>query len=127
MTNTEPSKRFDPRTGEVLPQRKGIEFLDFIATHRKGALNLDATESLDELVHSVMDIGKAGTLTLTITVEPIESDTDVIVGLTDEVKIRPPKRKGTPGLYYAQTDDGQIGRDAPQQSIFDELKGEPHA
>ncbi len=113
--------RFDPRTGEVLDDRAGIEFLDFVGTHRKGALNLDATESLDELCKSVMDIGKSGTFTLTVTVEPIESETDVILGITDEVKIRPPKRKGTPAFYYAQNGDGQIDRNAPQQSIYDHI------
>lgn len=114
-------KRYDPRTGELLDERKGIEFLDLVGTHRKGAMNLDVTEALDELCKSVMDIGKTGTLTITITVEPIESETDIILGLLDEVKIRPPKRKGTPSFYYAQTEDGQIDRNAPQQTIYDHM------
>lgn len=113
--------RWDPRTGEKLPERQGVEFVEFVMTHRKGAMNLDVTEALDELVKAVTEIGKTGTLTLTITVSTIESDTDVILGIADEVKVRPPKRKGDPGLFYLQSPDGQIGRNAPQQSIYDHL------
>lgn len=119
-----PATRIDPETGEVLDERIGMEFVDFISRHQRGALNKDATDALDELVKAVFEVGKKGSLTLTISVEPLEDLVDPTLTIEAEVKIRPPKRKAASAPYFLQTNDGQFSRQQPQEVIpgFEYLK-----
>lgn len=117
MTDQAP-EGVDPNTGEISQEgREGFDFLMFLNAHRRGQMNLDVTDAMDELVASVMTIGKKGTMTLTLTVVPMDDKLDPIVIIEDEVKVKPPKRKADGAHYFLQTADGQISRNAPQQPI----------
>ncbi len=124
MTDQAP-EGVDPDTGELVEtERVGFDFLMFVSSHRRGAMNVDITEAMDELITQVMNIGKKGTISITLTVTPLDDVIDPTMTIEDEVKIRPPKRKAESSAYFLQTADGQISRRQPQQAIpgFESMK-----
>ena len=80
----------------------------------KGRLHAELTDALSEVVASVMQQGKAGKLTLTLTVKPAARRADmVVIGASVGKKLPEPDRPES--LFYA-TDDGGLSRRDPNQA-----------
>lgn len=82
---------------------------------RKGALSEELSAEFRKLVEHVRGIGKAGTLTLKLTVRPTEGGDGSTVVLEDDVSVKLPRPKKAKSLFFT-TDDGRLTRNDPNQA-----------
>lgn len=85
-------------------------FIEWIEQHRDGALDDELTDAMAKVVAACREVGKAGSVTLTITVAP-EGRT-VVVG--DRVAVKAPEARRLPEIYFPDADGG-LHRDDPYQ------------
>lgn len=79
----------------------------------EGRLHAELTDALSEVVAQVMQQGKAGKLTLSLTIKPAARRSDaVVVGASIAKKLPEPDRPES--LFFA-TDDGGLSRRNPKQ------------
>lgn len=84
-----------------------------------GKTETELTDNLRELVQRVEETGKKGSLQLTISVQPLKANPDLVV-VHDEIKLRKPEHDRKPSTFWQQ--DGALLRNDPnQRSIFDEI------
>ena len=90
-------------------------FMDFLREHRGGATHDELSDALQSLVAEVTDQGKAGTLTLTISIKPIGKSDGLEVGA--DIKSKPPK--GAPGvsIFFPTVENNLVRQDPRQQSM----------
>jgi hypothetical protein len=81
---------------------------------RKGELANELTEELARIVAGVMDVGKAGSLTLRLTIKPAAKNAHEMVVIEDELSSKAPRPDRPPTLFFA-TDDGGLSRKSPTQ------------
>lgn len=96
-----------------------MNFCESLALIRDGALVVQATEDLQDVITAVREQGKPGSFTLKLKVEPNGEDT---VTITPEITTKEPKPSVGKGVFY--TDDGGnlFRRDPRQRDIDDVLK-----
>jgi hypothetical protein len=92
-------------------QRK--QFAEFLNVQRRGALHVELTEQLAEVVRAVRAHGRGGSLALTITVKPGAKGTDTLV-IGDDVKVKMPQAERPVSIAYAD-DGGNLHRTDPKQ------------
>jgi hypothetical protein len=79
---------------------------------RQGSLHAELSEHLQELVATVAEREKPGTLTLTLKVSPAGRKTQQYE-IADDVTVRPPKPERGSSLFFAL--DGNLSRSDPRQ------------
>jgi hypothetical protein len=89
-------------------------FAEFVAQQRRGALNGEAGEKLAELVHAVSEVGKAGTLTIVVRVEPGKADS---LEVTDDVKMKLPQPDRPAALWFADAHHNLTRENPAQQPL----------
>jgi hypothetical protein len=90
---------------------------DILREIRKGRVVESASQDLQEVVRNVLDTGKAGSLTLTISVKPQgKGDNAVILGVKIATGI--PKIDQPEGLFFANLDGDLLRDDPTQQRMF---------
>lgn len=104
--------KVDPQTGEVLDEAPK-PFSQFLIEQRGGGLHGEVSEKLQTLVAAVAEHGKAGTLTLTISVKPVEGNLGQYV-VSDDVKVKAPEPARGASLFFAD-DVGNLSRSDPRQ------------
>ena len=72
----------------------------------------------------VKDTGKKGTITLTVTVEPMPKSDGSALIVTDEIKLKLPEFAREASLFFAD-DDNNLRRDDPRQLTFESLREVP--
>lgn len=97
----------DTEGGTVRP------FADWLREQSGGKTHAELSESLRDLVSRVQDTGKKGTLVLSIVVEPMKGDSDVLV-LTDNITLKLPEFPRASSIYYAD-EDHNLRREDPKQ------------
>lgn len=100
-------------------------FADFLQDHNAGAQHLKAGEALQRVVGAVLDTGKAGSVTIKVSVSPMKNTDDALlttVEVAEKVPTDPPKG----AVFYADVDHN-LTRDNPQQLQFDSIKEVPSA
>ena len=102
------------------PPSKATEFAAVLLSLDDGATHSELTESLQGLVARVRDTGKAGTLTLTITVAP-RSGTRNQIDVKDEIKLKLPEFARAASIFFAG-DDNQLPRHDPNQPALEGLR-----
>jgi len=85
-----------------------------LGDHRKGNVFVDLSESLQECVEAVMELGKPATLTLKLKLTPNGES----VALTDEITTKLPKATPKASIFFA-TEDHLLQRDNPNQQEMD--------
>jgi hypothetical protein len=90
-------------------------FIKFLQEHRSGVTLAELGESLQSLVADVTDQGKAGTLTLTISIKPIGKNDGLEVGA--EIKSKPPKGEPGKSIFFATPENNLQRQDPRQQSM----------
>lgn len=85
-----------------------------------GALSDDLAEKLSELIGKVKERGKAGSISLTVKVKPLNSDVDT-VSVVANVKVTEPAKPERASTFFT-TDDNTLVRNNPRQT---EMKLEP--
>lgn len=98
--------------------RPFLEVLRELRASGQPLLDRLAVEQL-AMVRAVLDRGKAGTLTLTLTYRP-HRDSGIVVDVIPEVKAKPPEPAREAALFYVD-DDLQLRTEHPRQrSMFEE-------
>jgi hypothetical protein len=89
----------------------------FLSEHRNGVLHDELSDKLQELVAGVAEEGKAGKLTLTITIKPANAGEGAFA-VSDEIKITPPKETKSGSIFFVSPENNLI-RDDPRQRTLD--------
>ena len=76
-----------------------------------------------DLIQKVKDTGRKGSVTLTITVEPMKKD-DRMVVVSDSLKLRLPEHDRPAAVWFVDR-DGNLARNDPDQLTFESLKEVP--
>lgn len=89
-------------------------FAEFLHEHRKGAAHVEMSESLNELVAAVVELGKPGDLTLKITVAPAAKGAGNVVKVTDKVSLKAPEADRPGAIFFADS-NANLSRSNPDQ------------
>lgn len=120
MTAATPPPGVDPQTGEIVNEAHYRPFAELLTTLDQGAAHAEASRALHDLVASVQAVGKGGTLTITVKVEPIKGNsTQIVVGA--QVSAKPPKSSPAAAIFYVD-DGGNLSRHDPRQLVLDGLR-----
>jgi len=112
VTNTNEPERIRP-------------FADFLVEHGRGRTHAELGEGLHTLIARVKDTGKKGSVTLTVTVEPMKkAGDDKTVVVSDSISLKLPEHD-RPGAVWFIGDDGNLQKDDPDQLTFDSLREVP--
>lgn len=103
--------------------RRVRPFADFLLEQRRGLLHHELSEGLNELLEAVLEHGKNGSLTLTVTVKPAGAG-DMTVFVTDDVKVKKPEGDRPASLFFVD-DDRNLTRENPRQMSFESLREVP--
>lgn len=87
---TDPDRRVDPDTGEILDTRTIRPFLAFLQEHRDGQLHEQLSEALHQVVTAVRGVGKNGSVTLVVEIKPAGRSHDQVF-VVGSVKTRLPE------------------------------------
>ena len=109
----------NPDTGEVIENPAIRPFRDVLAELAEGATESELGEAMWDLVQRVQDTGKAGTLQLTIKVQPNGRGQ---IEVLDEVKLRLPEFSRPTTAFYTDK-SGNVSRRNPNQP---EIPGVAH-
>lgn len=96
-------------------------FADFLADHNAGQGHRKAGETLQDLVAAVVDTGKKGSMTVTITVEPMKNAQDGTLLTHIAVASKIPTLPEKAAIFYADTENN-LRRTDPRQLSFDSLR-----
>lgn len=99
-------------------------FSDWLREQAKGKSHEELGEGLHDLIARVVDTGKKGSITYTVTVEPTKDGGENLVVVTDEIRLRLPEHK-RPGNYFWVDGAGNLARQNPNQLAFDSLREVP--
>lgn len=102
-------------------ERRTRPFADFLQEHNNGAGHRQAGEALQRLVGAVLDTGKKGTVSLTVTVEPMKGAPDTLVTVVDvkeKLPVNPPKG----AVFYADGDHNLTRTDPNQPTLGGPLR-----
>lgn len=92
----------------------GMSFSRFIQADRRGALEVEATEALNQLIESVKATGAKGEIVLKIGVSLYRRRDGDAVELTAEVKVKDPRVAPEKSIYFI-AEDGGLVQDDPRQ------------
>jgi hypothetical protein len=92
-------------------------FSDWVEDQREGALNGELSLGLNTLVESVKTTGKAGTITLKITVKPAGKETHDAVVVSDVVTIKKPESRAE--SFFFVDGEANLTRNNPRQLGYD--------
>lgn len=98
-------------------------FADWLREQSKGATHDELGEGLHTLIQRVRDTGKKGSIVLTVTVERLKGDHDVLV-VSDEIRLKLPEHDRKASLFYPD-ENGNLSRTDPNQLTFEGLKEVP--
>ncbi len=104
------------------PERKPFALL--LQEMRKNGLHSELGDELAELVRKVTDTGKAGTLTLTLSLKPTVRAERTTIDISDKIVVKAP-RPAAPSTMFWPDEKGNLLRNPPNQPELPlrELKG----
>lgn len=121
-----PARASDPRTtpertpmADPKAQKKQEvgDFATFLASTRPKT-NTELSEELNKLVAAVRDTGKPGSLTLTVTVKPVDGGTTVLA-VHDVIKTKRPEHNRLGSLAYPDRNNNLTRTDPNTMPLFD--------
>lgn len=92
----------------------------YLKTTNRGRTEADLSAKMHELIEQVLETGKKGTLTLTITVDADDADARRLV-LTEKVVSKLPQPDPRKSIFFAD-DTGNLTRNDPSQLAFDGIQ-----
>lgn len=96
----------------------GADFAALLATVRPNTVR-EMSDEMRSLVQKIKATGKAGSITLTITIKPLDGDVNVLA-VNDEIRVKAPEHTRKPALAWPD-DDGNLSRSDPNtMPLFDE-------
>lgn len=107
-------------TEEVEPR----PFATFLLEQNRGRTHQELSVGLRDLVAKVEDTGKKGSITLTITIEPLKGNEEALQ-VSDVIKLNLPEHNRGASIFFRGR-DGNLQRDDPnQESLFGDLRELP--
>lgn len=89
-------------------------FADFLAEVNAGSSHAELSSLFNELVASVVDTGKVGTLTYTIKVKPAGRNAEGTILITDDIKVKLPVGERAESVFFVDS-AGNVSRHNPNQ------------
>lgn len=97
-------------------------FADWLLEQSHGRTHTELGEGLRDLVAKCLETGKAGTLSLTIKVKPMDANDDQSpLVVSDEIKLRLPEHDRKASIFYKDK-TGNLGKSDPNQLTFESLR-----
>ena len=100
------------------PTHERTDFLVFFSAQADGRSNGEMSDGLTELTRRVADTGKKGSITLTITIEPMKGGDGQTMVVKDSITLKLPEYDRTASVYFADA-DGRLHRNDPRQLAWD--------
>lgn len=95
-------------------------FADFLRDVGKGACHDELSEKLNDLVTAVEETGKAGSITLTLTVKPMEKGNVNALLVSDAITVKKPTTPRKASVFFP--DGGNLVRNDPNQPELSGLR-----
>lgn len=101
-------------------------FGDFLREQAKGKTHEELGDGLHDLIQRVRDTGKQGSLTLTLTIKPLEKSNpeNGPLQISDEIKLKLPEYDRPTSIFYTDKFGNPVRND-PQQLPFESLREVP--
>lgn len=96
---------------------------DWLREYKQGALHEELSVALNDLMSAVEAHRKAGSVTLTLKIEPMKDNSDVKL-ISDDVKVKLPQAKKEKAVYFTDKHGNPV-RENPAQMTFDALREVP--
>ncbi|CCH73470.1 hypothetical protein BN11_5040017 [Nostocoides australiense Ben110] len=100
------------------PAEQPQDFLVWLATQSEGRTASELSDGLAELVRRVKDTGKKGSISLTISVEPMKGADEHTMIVKDSINLKLPEFDRTASVYFSDKDGG-LHRNDPRQLSWD--------
>lgn len=108
----------DSKKPETSREADVVDFATFLATVRpKTAQELG--EEVQRLVGKIRDTGKKGSLTLTLTIQPMQGDVDALI-VNDEIRVKAPEHDRKGSLAYPDAHNNLGRTDPSAMPLFDD-------
>lgn len=91
-------------------------FVDLLREHRSGLTHDELSQSLNDLVTAVVEEGKGGKLTFTVSIKPYGKDGALEVSA--DIAVKPPKRSPGTSIFYV-TPENNLARQDPRQTAME--------
>lgn len=91
-------------------------FADWLTEQRGGITHTELSEALNAVAEGVLEHGKAGSVTLVVTVKPAGTADHQVVVL-DDVKVKVPVGTRPSSLYFV-SEDANLTRSDPRQPML---------
>lgn len=100
-------------------------FADWFREQAKGTTHAEMGDALHDVIARVKDTGKAGSVTLTISIKLADKNApDGPLFISDEIKTKLPEFDRPASIFYTDAHGNPV-RDDPQQLQFDSLREVP--
>lgn len=114
-----------PKTEDKVDPDFVRPFADWLLEQSHGRTHTELGEGLRDLVAKCLETGKAGTLSLTIKVKPMDANDDQSpLVVSDEIRIKLPEHDRKASIFYKDK-TGNLGKTDPNQLSFDSLRTVP--
>lgn len=107
----------DDETTELRP------FAEFLQEHRRGGALYDASVALQTLVKAIEETGKAGSLTIKLSLKP-DTQYGTLVGVTDHISVKLPELGHPASVFYMDGSHNLVRSDPGQLTIPDREREE---
>lgn len=107
MTSTNTTNQQEPR-----------DFAAFLVEQSQGRTHAELSAGLRDLVARVIDTGKKGSITLTVTVAPMKDASAPLV-VSDQIKLNLPEHDRKASIFWLDQSGNLCRSDPNQRSIFD--------
>ena len=94
------------------------DFAAFLVEQSQGRTHAELSEGLRDLVARVIDTGKKGSITLTVSVAPMKDNNGVLV-VSDIIKLNLPEHDRAASIFWPDQAGNLVRNDPNQASIFD--------
>lgn len=98
------------------------EVIEALSEQRSGTLLYDLGEAMADVIATVRQTGKPGSLTLKLSVRPAQKGGGAYLNISDEIKVTKPKPETAETLMYAH-EDGRLSRRDPRQPALPAFDG----
>lgn len=95
-------------------------FADFLREISGGKVHDELSEKLHELVQAIEDTGKAGSITFSLSIKPMEKGNTSALLVNDKISVKAPMFERKAAVFFP--DNGNLVRNDPNQLSFDSLR-----
>jgi hypothetical protein len=96
------------------------EFGSFLLEQARGKTHDELSQALHDVTAKVIETGKKGSLTLTLSIGLLDKDPSNGLVITDEIKVKLPEHDRPSSVFYPDR-AGNLSRRDPNQMSFEDL------